>query len=177
MIGFKNLIYIFSRILIEGTPQNINVTPFPTSTTIVTKSQFHQAVEGVVGAYNTFTEYYNWIKQNSSWDGYYNDIYDQYTELTRLRDKLPLNCTDHAQMGHAVLSDLGYEVKYVKVVCKSGGHIYLQARGKELGTSWVDIDLAAAANSQYVLGSRWCSYATGYSIEGYEWITSDDGKT
>jgi len=140
------------------------------------KSSFHQAVEGAVGAYKTFTEYYNRIKAKS-WEGYYNDIYGLGDEVKRLANNQSLNCTDHSQLGFAVAKDLWYDVRYCRVSCKSGGHIILQVKGYELGSSWVNVDLAAAASSDYNIGTYWCSSYAKPVVIDESWIKSDDGKT
>jgi len=139
------------------------------------KSSFHQAVEKAVGSYTTFSEYYERIKAKD-WEGYYNDIYSLSDELKRLANNQTLNCTDHSQLGMAVAKDLWYDAVYCRVSCKSGGHITLKVKGYELGTSWKNVDLAAAARSNYNIGSHWCSdYATPVIIDE-AWIRSDDGR-
>lgn len=141
-----------------------------------TKSAFHQSVEKAVGTYNNFTEYYNRIKAKS-WTGYYNDIYDQQEEIQRLAKNQSLNCTDHSQLGMAVAKDLGYSAVYCRVTCKSGGHIILKVKGKELGNTYVDVDLAAAASSNYNIGQYWCSSYAKPVIINESWINTDDGRT
>lgn len=140
-----------------------------------TKSAFHLAVEKAIGTYNNFTEYYNRIKAKT-WTGYYNDVYSQSEEIQRLSQNKSLNCTDHSQLGMAVLKDLNYEGLYCRVTCKSGGHIILKVRGKELGTTYRNVDLAAAASSDYPLGSYWCSSYAKPVVIDESWINKDDGE-
>lgn len=141
----------------------------------INKTAFHLAVEKAVGTYNNFTEYYNQIKKKT-WTGYYNDVYSQSEEIQRLSQNKSLNCTDHSQLGMAVLKDLNYEGVYCRVVCKSGGHIILKVRGKELGTTYRNVDLAAAASSDYPLGSYWCSSYAKPVVINESWINKDDGE-
>ena len=161
-------------------PTKIYFQP-PTPTTTVNKpptekSSLHQAVEKAVGTYTTFTEYYNQIKKKS-WEGYYNDVYGLGDEVKRLTNNQSLNCTDHSQLGFAVAKDLWYDVRYCRVTCKSGGHIMLQVKGYELGSNWVNVDLAAAASSDYGIGSYWCSSYAKPVVIDEAWINSNDGIT
>ena len=152
-------------------PPNVwfrNLTP--------SKTAFHQKVESAVGTYSNFTEYYNRIKAKT-WEGYYNDVYGLEQEIQRLAGNKSLNCTDHSQLGFAVSSDMGYEALYCRVTCKSGGHIILKVRGKELGSNWVNVDLAAAASSDYNIGSYWCSSYAKPVVINESWINLDDGIT
>lgn len=176
-LSFYDVIYTFSRVLAwyhenKALPNYVTLyNLFQTN-----KTQFHQAVEKAVGTYNTFTEYYNRIKAKT-WQGYYNDIYNQQQEIQRLTNNQPLNCTDHSQLGKAVAEDMDYEALYCRVTCKSGGHIILKVRGKELGSNWVNVDLAAAASSDYSIGSYWCSSYAKPVVIDEAWINSDDGRT
>jgi hypothetical protein len=153
-------------VTLEGTP-------------IIIKSALHLQIESAVGgAYNTATGLYNLIKANEDYAYYYNDVYPQGAAIQRLKDGQGLNCSDFSQIGFAALVDLeGYEVRYKHVKCLTSGlgHVFLQARGKELGDSWVNYDLAAAAKSSYSLGNAWCSNGT---LVAYNpaWLMSDDGK-
>lgn len=154
-----------------------NPTPTPTTNKPPTeKSSFHQAVEKAVGTYTTFTEYYNQIKKKT-WEGYYNDVYSLSDEIKRLTNNQTLNCTDHSQLGLAVAKDLWYDARYCRVTCKSGGHIILQVKGYELGSNWVNVDLAAAASSDYNIGSYWCSSYAKPVVIDESWINTDDGAT
>lgn len=182
--GWPTMVYMYSRILRfyhenQALPNYVNVSKWTGATPVTetsTKSSFHQAVEKAVSSYSTFTEYYNKIKAKT-WKGYYNDIYSQSEEIQRLANNQYLNCTDHSQLGFAVAQDLGYDAVYCRVTCKSGGHITLKVKGKELGSNWVNVDLAAAAQSSYNLGSYWCSSYAKPVVIDESWLNSDDGKT
>jgi len=76
----------------------------------------------------------------------------------------------------AVAKDLGYSAVYCRVTCKSGGHIILKVKGKELGNTYVDVDLAAAASSNYNIGQYWCSSYAKPVIINESWINTDDGR-
>jgi hypothetical protein len=150
-----------------------------TGTILVVKSALQVKVEVAVGGeYSTATGFYNLVRMNEHYNYYYNDIYPQGAAIERLTEGKPLNCSDFSQIGYAVLKDLDYTVRYkhVKCVVSNKGHVFLQAKGKELGDSWRDFDLAAAAKSKYSLGNAWC--ANG-NLVAYDpaWLMSDDGKT
>lgn len=162
-------------------PNFVWVTQGGRTPNITTKTAFHLSVESAVGPYNNFTEYYNHILTKTY--GHYNDdVYTQLQEIQRLKANLPLNCSDESQLGYAVAWDMGYEAKFIHVKCnKSGeGHVYLQVRGKELGSNWVNVDLAAASSpgSRYPIGKTWCTAGIGGTkiSENDPWLLSDDGK-
>lgn len=140
-----------------------------------TKSAIRRSLEDAIGTYNTFTEFYNKLK-GRGYSYYYNDIYNQSQAIQRLKNKSGLNCSDICQLAYAAAKDLGYSVRYVHIICKSGtGHIQLDVKGKEFGSSWRRVDPAAALQSSYSLGSLWCSDGR---VIGYDpgWLLSDDGQ-
>jgi hypothetical protein len=142
------------------------------------KSPFHLLVEEhIQGAYTNFTQFYD-IMRGKGYSYYYNDIYPQGQALDRLKNNSGLNCADVAQIGYAVAKDLGYGVRYVRVMCKTGGHIVLQIKGKEIGDNWTWVDLAAciSVSGHYDIGDRWCNYAPALEYDP-SWLLSDDGKT
>ena len=141
-----------------------------------TKSAIRRSLEDAIGTYNTFTEFYNKLK-GRGYSYYYNDIYNQSQAIQRLKNKSGLNCSDICQLAYAAAKDLGYSVRYVHIICRSGtGHIQLDVKGKEFGSSWRRVDPAAALQSSYSLGSLWCSDGR---VIGYDpgWLLSDDGVT
>lgn len=148
----------------------------------ITKSAFHLSVESAVGTYDNFTQYYGRILKKT-YGHYSNDVYTQLQEIQRLKGNLPLNCSDHSQLGFATAKDMGYDAKFIHVKCNvsKAGHIYLQVRGKELGPNWVNVDLAAASSpgSRYPIGKTWCTAGAGGTkiSENDPWLLSDDGKT
>lgn len=94
------------------------------------------------------------------WISYYNDKYDQETALKRLEKKEGLNCTDISQLVYQSLKDLGYDVKFRHIMCRSGGHIQLEYRNP--GKAWEKIDPSNALQG----GSwtnLWCA-GTSYLI-------------
>lgn len=136
-------------------------------------NKFNKAVESTV---ITFTDGYNAIK-NRVYSFYNNDVYPQATALERLHNRTGLNCCDISQIMYQLAKELGYEVRYVHIKCKSGiGHLLLDVKGKELGNSWKRVDPAAALKSGYNLGNTWCPDG---SVIGYNpgWMLSDDGIT
>lgn len=151
-----------------------------TGTLLVVKSELQLRIESAVGgSYSTATGLYNLVRQNENYAYYYNDIYPHGEAIQRLKDGKGLNCSDFSQVGFAAITDLeGYEVRYKHVKCLSsgGGHVFLQVKGKELGSEWKSFDLAAAAKSGYALGQSWCANGT---LVAYNpaWLMSDDGRT
>lgn len=155
-------------------PNYVVVNPSATSSN---KTSYVLAFEDAVSkTVNTYTEGYNAIK-NRIYAYYYNDIYKQSVALQRLKNKSGLNCADVVQLMYKLAIDLGYEARIVHIICKSGtGHMQLDVRGKEFGSSWKRNDPAAALSSGYSLGSLWCSTGTVISYND-SWMLSDDGKT
>jgi hypothetical protein len=164
------------NIIIDNPPKN---KPSKPTVYLSDKSDFLKSIAKAIGGkFNTFTEFYNLV-HNEIYAHYNNDIYPQGQAITRLQKNLPLNCSDFSQLGYKVANELGYVVRFVHAKCKvSGGHIYLQVKGKELGDKWVNADLAAAAsdNSNYPLGKVWCSDGKIVSYND-PWLILDDGKT
>lgn len=154
-------------------PNYVVVNPSGTATS--TKSAIRLALEDAVGTYSTFTEFYNKLK-GRGYSYYYNDIYSQSVAIKRLKNKQGLNCADSVQLAYAAARDLGYTARYVHIVCKSGtGHIQLDVKGKEFGSTYKRCDPAAALKSSYTLGSLWCSNGTVISYND-AWLLSDDGQ-
>lgn len=108
---------------------------------------------------------------------YYNDVHAQEAALKRLKNKLGLNCTDITQLGVQAFKDLGYEVRYRHIMCKQGGHIQCEIRGKELGSTWKKIDLSNSLSNGGSCQTLWCA-TTSYLI-GYDpsWAKVDNGVT
>ena len=50
------------------------------------------------------------------------------------------------ELCHALAIEMGYEVEYIHVMCKQGGHIRGQIKGHEF-KNWTKIDPAAAISS------------------------------
>lgn len=114
---------------------------------------------------------------------YYNDIYTQRQEISRVEKKLGLNCTDQAQLAMQLLFDLGYNKNQVRIVrgtvtCKNGkgfGHVWLQINID--GKGWKNYDPSAKSAHGYNMGSLICT--RGYKITNINpaWAVSDDGRT
>lgn len=156
-------------------PNYVCVVKFPCDTSIKTGyvQSFEKAVNKTV---NTYTEGYNAIK-NRIYKYYFNDIYKQSTALERLKNRSGLNCADVVQLMYQLAIDLGYQARIVHVVCKSGtGHLQLDVKGREFGSSWKRNDPAAALKSGYNLGSLWCSDGQVIAYNPV-WMLSDDGRT
>jgi hypothetical protein len=106
---------------------------------------------------------------------YEGDVYNlKREELLR-----NINCADATQLLVQLAREMGYEARYCHVYCKkSGGHIYAELRGKELGTTWIRVDLAAmlskATKAQF--GHGWC-FDVPISSYNDPWLVSDNGKS
>ena len=132
-------------------------------------------LEAGLGKFNTFTEFWQKIR-GRGYSHYYNDIYTLDQEVDRLIKRSGLNCTDSMQLCHALASEMGYEVRYVHVMCKEGGHIRGQIRGHEF-SDWTKIDPAAAISTgtRAGIGTVWCDYPNAH-IENSAWLNIDDGQ-
>lgn len=125
-----------------------------------------QIAVAIGGKFNTFTEFYNLIRKNEDYAFYIGDKKNQKEAIESLQKNTGLNCVDFSQIGAAVINELnkiankGYQYRYVRTFCKieKVGHIYLEAKGAELGSTYKSCDLAAAASngSQYNIGKAWC---------------------
>jgi hypothetical protein len=140
------------------------------------KGPIQNACEKLLGTFTTFTEFYNKCK-GRGYGSYYNDVKTLAQEYNTIAN---LNCADASQLAYNLAKEMGYNVRYCHVYCtQSGsGHIYLQVAGKELGSNWVKVDMAAcmSVGSQYPIGQVWCSDAKISSYDD-QWLMSDDGKT
>ena len=131
-------------------------------------------LEAGLGKFNTFTEFWQKIR-GRGYDYYYNDVYTLDQEIDRIIHKKGLNCTDSMQLCHALAIEMGYEVQYIHVMCKQGGHIRGQIRGHEF-KNWTKIDPAAAISSSKAgIGHVWCDYPNAH-IENAAWLNIDDGR-
>lgn len=114
----------------------------------------------IVGKFSTFTEFYNLCK-GRKYNFYTGNKYTQDTAIKRLKNREGLNCVDVSQLGYALAKEMGYEVKFQESYCfkDNVGHVLLKVKGKELGKSWVIVDLAAciSVDSRAKLGKYWCS--------------------
>lgn len=141
-----------------------------------TKGPIQKACENILGPFNSITEFYNKMK-GRGYGAYYNDVKTLNQEVSTLRN---LNCSDASQVTVLLAREMGYTARFCHVYCtvSGSGHIYSQIHGKELGSKWVKMDLAAAMSttSMYPIGRVWCSDAP---ISSYSdpWLETDDGKT
>jgi hypothetical protein len=129
-------------------------------------------LEAGLGPFNNFTEFWEKIK-GRGYKHYYNNVYNLKQEIQRVINREGINCTDSMQLCHALGCEMGYEVQYVHVMCKKGGHIRGQIKGHEF-TDWTDIDPAAAlsVNSMYPIGRVWCDYPNAH-ITNAIWLQTD----
>ena len=148
------------------------------------KTKLVQRFEKATG-YN-ITDYkslYNAFKNKVRYVLYYNDIYTLEQEITRVENRLPLNCTDQAQLAMQLLQDIGYKRSQIRIVrgvvtCSNGkayGHVWLQLN---LGNGWFNYDPSAGSAHGHAIGKLICNYGTP-KITNIDpaWAVSDDGKT
>lgn len=139
------------------------------------KGKIQLGVEAKLGAFNTISKFYNKML-GRGYGNYYNDIKTLAQEIAQLAN---LNCSDATQLLVALSREMGYSARFCHVYCKSGtGHIYAEVKGRELGTSWIRMDLAAAMSvgSKYPIGKTWCPDVP-VSTYNDPWLETDDGKT
>jgi hypothetical protein len=125
----------------------------------------------------SFTDWYNSMI-GEGYAHYVNDKYTQQEEEYNLAHHIAMNCSDYSQTALRKAKELGYEARYIHVICQSGeGHIYIQVKGREF-TDWEDADVAAAASvgSKYPLGKVWCSNPKAKWVSTESWLIINDGK-
>jgi hypothetical protein len=88
-----------------------------------------------------------------------------------------LNCSDATQLLVQLAREMGYQARYCHVKCKkSGGHVYAELKGKELGNEWIRVDLAAmlSVGTMAIFGNGWCF---DVPIQSYNdpWLEDDNG--
>ena len=147
---------------------------FQAPTVTRTVGPIQAKLEAFLGQFNSWTEYYNKII-GRGYGYYYNDVKTLDQEIEALKNKTGLNCTDITQLSVELAKEMGYQTKYVKVQCQSGGHIRMQIKGKEF-SDWQRADPAAALSvgSQYPLGKVWCDNNTARVVVE-PWLEIDDG--
>ena len=74
------------------------------------------------------------------------------------------------ELCYSLAKEMGYEIQYVHVTCKEGGHIRGQICGHEF-KNWTRIDPAAAlsTHTKAPIGKVWCDYPNAY-IENGTWL-------
>ena len=132
-------------------------TPVPQP---VSKGPIQIAVERTLTRpFTNITQFY-YDCTGRGYGAYFNDVKTLAQEEETIAK---LNCTDGTQLLVHLANEMGYEWRYIHVNCiQSGeGHVFCQLRGKELGTSWVDFDMAAnmSIGSRYPIGKTWCQTA------------------
>ncbi len=151
----------------------VNVPTAPSAT-----GKYYQKAVAALGSFFDAKELYNKFI-GRGYGAYNNDIYDFDTALKRVANRLGINCSDACQLLYFILKDMGYECRFVHIMCKSGaGHIVLDVKYPKGVSSYTRIDPAAAlsTSSRAKWGTIWC--ANGRVI-GYNpgWLMTDDGKT
>lgn len=146
---------------IEGPAYNTEPGPF----TGLIKAR----LEAGLGKFNSFTEFWQKIR-GRKYSHYYNSSYNLNQEITRIINKQGLNCVDSMELCYSLAKEMGYEVQYVHVMCKQGGHIRGRIFGHEF-KKWTRIDPAAAlsTNTRANIGTVWCDYPNAH-IENGQWL-------
>jgi hypothetical protein len=126
-------------------------------------------LEAGLGNFNSFSEFWQKII-GRGYNYYYNSSYDLDHEISRIINKQGLNCTDSMELCYSLAKEMGYEVQYIHVMCKQGGHIRGQIKGHEF-KNWTKIDPAAAisTSTRAGIGHVWCDYPNAH-IEIGNWL-------
>jgi hypothetical protein len=134
-----------------------------------TNGSIQARLEAGLGKFNSFTEFWQKII-GRGYNYYYNSSYNLDQEISRLINKQGLNCTDSMELCYSLAKEMGYEVQYVHVMCKQGGHIRGQIKGHEF-KNWTRIDPAAAisTSTRAGIGTVWCDYPNAH-IEIENWL-------
>jgi hypothetical protein len=128
------------------------------------KGAIQKQIEAGTGrAFNTFTGFYNIVKQHCDYAYYFNGQYSVSGEVNMLIADINgaakgLNCVDYTQIGVKLAREMGYTAVPYGIYCPGDGinHAIFQILGQEfVNKTWVD--LAAAASSSYNIGNHWCS--------------------
>jgi hypothetical protein len=156
--------------------------PAPVQPTAPQKSFLHWQLEQALhGTFSNISGAYELMKQQK-YDFYFGDKYSYVEELTQLLNRWGINCVDAAQICNTCLVALNsegkrYDARFVLVGCKPSGieHVFMQVRGEELGSNFVDVDFAEAASGKGNIGSTMCS--NGYTVKQYNpgFALVDDG--
>lgn len=119
-----------------------------------------QKVRNALGNFNTIDEFLSKIK-GRGYGYYYNNRYNTDTTIYRLKNKLPLNCTDITQLMYRIGIALGYTCQIIHVKCKGGdGHVRIRLKHpKHTNGNWIYRDGAAVLKGGAVT-SNWCMNGT-----------------
>jgi len=176
----------------HGIPKTITINKSGVPKRVVGTIQ--KQLESFLGQFNSFSEYYNKII-GRGYGHYNNDVKTLAQEITALKNKTGLNCSDAVQLSANLAIEMGYKVAYEHVICSSGeGHIRLKIDGKEFGDhgsdarNWKSVDTAAALSvgSKYSIGKCWCENGKVISLikpdgqfigQNDKWLITDDGST
>ena len=134
-------------------------------------------LKGTNVSFSTFTQFYNLVKQYGSYSHYYDNQYSLNQEISRLNSSFKksaqaLNCVDYTEVGIKLAKEMGYGATAYGIWCTGDqiNHAIFWITGKEFGSSGCWVDLAAAAQSDYALGSHWCS---GKLTKEPSWIPAE----
>ena len=135
---------------------------------VVTVGHIQTALQKGIGTFSNLTSAYNLTKGR----GKYKKYFDNQKDLKQEIDGLINNCVDWAELFHALAHEMGYTVRFIGIHCtvEDINHAYIEVIGKEF-KSWTALDLAAATESGYNIGSHWCN---GIKTINPTWIPSED---
>lgn len=112
--------------------------------------------------------------QGRGYSGYFNSKYSTKKSIDRMKNKLPINCTDSSQVGYVIALARGYDVQFVHVKCSSGtGHVRLRLKHPVYTEGeWIYRDPAAVLNGNGIR-SNWCT--SNYTLLAYDpaWVMTD----
>lgn len=132
-----------------------------------------QIQDGTGHTWTNFTGFYQIILDHCVYAYYFNGQYSKSGEVNELIADINgaaagLNCVDYTQIGMALAQEMGYTTVAYGIWCEQDqiNHAIFTIQGKEFtNATW--IDLAAAANSNYKIGTHWCS---GKLTKNPSWI-------
>ena len=121
------------------------------------------AVMSVIGKfddYKTFVEAIRaFAKKKKGLYRYYlnSRLLGTQKEIDGLTNGLLGNCVDWSQFAYAILTIMGYKVRYAQWQCKDVTHLTIEIL---ISNTWTVIDLAAivdADSPRYEIGQHWCN--------------------
>lgn len=169
----KSAVMTYQRInglVVDGIAGEITCTKLgiwcKTPPTPVNIGPIQKAIQDGTGkSFKSFTEFYNLVVKYCDYAHYFNDQKSLKIEISNIIAAFngkPTNnednCVDYAQLGVALAKEMGYTAVPYGIYCtgdKINHAIFLISEKEFKNPTW--IDLAAAASSNYPIGSHWCS--------------------
>ena len=148
----------------------ITIVKPPAPIVPVVVGQVQKSIQDAMGIkFNTFTQFYNFVKTSGKYSHYFDDHFNWEQEVAKIR--LGLNCVDFTQLGMKLAREMKYDAVPYGIYCTGDkiNHAIFLIKGHEF-SDWTWIDLAAAASSNYSIGTHWCN---GKLTERPSWISQE----